>query len=272
MKLVLFYWYVWALLGAYFIYEFVRPRIRGFFGEKTVSMILSTLDPSKYRVINNLMLKSGAATIQIDHVVVSDHGIFVIETRNYKGLIFGDEHQEQWTQVINKFKTRFENPVRQNYGHIQTIKQTLGNYPDSIYFSIIAFTTKSTLRVNADSADVVHTTRLLKAIKDHDTEIITNGIRDEIYNALVSDNINKRPERKKHIEYIHNVQNEIKTKVRSGVCPKCNGKLVSRKGKYGPFIGCSNFPRCRYMAKSTNANAEMNANTRYKAKLMSNRN
>lgn len=39
----------------------------------------------------------------------------------------------------------------------------------------------------------------------------------------------------------------IKTK--SGVCPKCGGELIMREGKYGSFIGCSNFPKCRYTQK-----------------------
>jgi hypothetical protein len=63
------------------------PTIKGYFGEKSVSFFLSRLDPGKYKVINNIMLKIDGRTSQIDHVVVSNYGIFVIETKNYNGWI-----------------------------------------------------------------------------------------------------------------------------------------------------------------------------------------
>jgi DNA topoisomerase-1 len=54
------------------------------------------------------------------------------------------------------------------------------------------------------------------------------------------------------------LKNKAKTKINEkiasiktngGVCPKCGGKLIMREGKYGNFIGCSNFPKCRYTQK-----------------------
>lgn len=72
-------------------------RIFGGVGEKTTSSILLFLDKSKYKVINNVVLKSGDKTSQIDHIVISDYGIFVIETKNYKGWILGSENSEYWT-------------------------------------------------------------------------------------------------------------------------------------------------------------------------------
>lgn len=51
--------------------------------------------------------------------------------------------------------------------------------------------------------------------------------------------------RQRHIDEI----NQKKDAVRAGICPRCGGELVRRNGKYGEFIGCSNFPRCRYTQK-----------------------
>ena len=55
----------------------------------------------EYYRLNNitLPLANGGST-QIDHIIVSVHGIFVIETKNYKGWIYGNEKQRQWTQVF----------------------------------------------------------------------------------------------------------------------------------------------------------------------------
>ncbi|WP_350617509.1 nuclease-related domain-containing protein, partial [Pseudomonas sp. HY7a-MNA-CIBAN-0227] len=72
-----------------------------------------------------LPLPNGGST-QIDHVIVSIYGIFVIETKNYKGWIFGNEKQRQWTQAFpNGRKYKFQNPLRQNYLHIKTLADLL---------------------------------------------------------------------------------------------------------------------------------------------------
>ena len=91
------------------IWRLFRTRIKGVVGEKKVSAILYFLDRSKYKVINNIVLKTGEKTTQIDHIVISDYGIFVIETKNYKGWVFGDENSKYWTQIIYKRKERLYN-------------------------------------------------------------------------------------------------------------------------------------------------------------------
>ncbi|QSW90410.1 NERD domain-containing protein [Flavobacterium endoglycinae] len=67
------------------IFGFYKSKIKGIIGEKTVSSILHFLDKSEYKIINNVVLKTGEVTTQIDHVIISSFGIFVIETKNYKG-------------------------------------------------------------------------------------------------------------------------------------------------------------------------------------------
>lgn len=96
------FWYLWIFVFAGFLYRLYKPKIKGVIGEKTISVILTRLEPEKYKIINDLMLKNDGKTSQIDHVIVSNYGIFVIETKNYKGWIMGDEHGDQWTQVIYK--------------------------------------------------------------------------------------------------------------------------------------------------------------------------
>lgn len=96
------FWYLWVLIVSISILSAFMPRIKGYFGEKSVSFFLTGLDETKYKILNNIMLKVGNKTTQIDHVVVSNYGIFVIETKNYKGWIIGDEYDEYWKQVIYK--------------------------------------------------------------------------------------------------------------------------------------------------------------------------
>ena len=80
------------------LFVFFKPQIKGWFGEKAVSSILAMLNKDEYKVINDVMLNTEHGTSQIDHIVLSLYGIFVIETKNYKGWITGSEFSEQWTK------------------------------------------------------------------------------------------------------------------------------------------------------------------------------
>ena len=91
------------------------PLFRGLAGERRVSRLLRRqLDQGSYQVIDNLLLAANNDTTQIDHVVVSVHGIFVLETKTFRGWIFGSERDRFWTQQIFAFRTRFQNPLRRN--------------------------------------------------------------------------------------------------------------------------------------------------------------
>ena len=100
---------------------------KGFVGESVINLTTwLMLDKQIYHRLNNitLPLANGGST-QIDHIIVSIYGIFVIETKHYKGWIFGSENQAQWTQMIMGRKYKFQNPLRQNYLHIKTLAELL---------------------------------------------------------------------------------------------------------------------------------------------------
>lgn len=85
---------------------------------------------------------------QIDAVVVTSVGIIVFEVKDYSGWIFGKGHQNYWTQVLayGKEKHRFYNPILQNRGHIETLKQKLDDIADVPFYSVIIFYGRCTLR------------------------------------------------------------------------------------------------------------------------------
>lgn len=95
-------------------------------GEKKVADILSRLPSSNFKLYNNVMLKTKSGTTQIDHILVTDRGIFIIETKAIKGMIFGDAHSKYWTQCLygkgkSIMKHSFYNPYWQNRGHIKNL-------------------------------------------------------------------------------------------------------------------------------------------------------
>ena len=86
---------------------------KGEMGEKRVAGILSRLPRGKYLVINDLLVRhANGHTSQIDHVVVSEYGIFLIETKNYTGWIYGGVNSEYWTQNIYGKKYQMYNPIQ----------------------------------------------------------------------------------------------------------------------------------------------------------------
>ena len=90
---------------------------------------------------------SSSDTTQIDHIFVSKYGIFVVETKNYKGWIFGNEKQAQWTQKLYKKSYRFQNPLHQNYKH-QKALQALLDIPQEKIHSVIAFIGEATFKTS----------------------------------------------------------------------------------------------------------------------------
>jgi restriction system protein len=108
-------------------------------GEAMVANAISLHLPQPHVLLNNVTLQTPEATTQIDHVLVTTAGIFVIETKHYQGWIFGGPDQAQWTQTIYKKKSRFQNPIRQNYGHLKTL-QSLFTLPSDNFFPLVVFT------------------------------------------------------------------------------------------------------------------------------------
>jgi len=206
------------------------------------------LDRDKYKVINDVVIKVNGKTSQIDHVVVSNYGIFVIETKNYSGWIYGDDYSQYWTQVIYKRKEKLYNPIRQNYGHVQALKHHLADYPDVLFIPIIVFSVNADLKVKTKT-DVVNTVNLLKTIRKYYEESISDKLKNSLFLKIYSINSIDKETRKDHVAAIQKQKVETQHKVDQDICPKCSGTLISRKGKYGSFKGCSNYPKCKFTMK-----------------------
>ena len=90
------------------------PTFKGATGERRVNARLNLdLSNEDYTIMNDITLPVSGGTTQIDHVVISQNGIFVIETKNMTGWIFGGADQSRWTQTIRRHKSQFQNPLRQ---------------------------------------------------------------------------------------------------------------------------------------------------------------
>ena len=216
-------------------------QIIGWFGEHWTKKALSKLPTTKYKIINNLFLSVNGLTHQIDHVVVSPYGIFSIETKQYNGYITGSKYDKSWVRHVGKNKYYYTNPIRQNYGHCKAIAELL-NIDESKIYNIVCIPSKAKLKIEHDG-ELVRYDTIVDKILSYNEEKINNV--NELYITLIKSNVKDRKIKKEHIE---NIKTNIEKKDISK-CPKCGGTLVERESKYGKFIGCANYPRCKYTQK-----------------------
>jgi len=241
---------VWYLIPLVLIILFLRsPFVKGFLGEMLVNFAVNVrLDKQKYHLIKNVTLPTEDGTTQIDHIVVSEFGIFVIETKNMRGWIFGDEKQKTWTQKIYKYTKKFQNPLHQNYKHIKTIETGLGIDHGKI-FSVIVFVGDSTFKTEMPK-NVTYASGFIRYIESKTDKIITQTEVNQIVTVIESGRLPQTL--KTHREHVKHVRNIVKEKENTNFCPRCGSKLVLRIAKQGvnkgnKFYGCSNYPKCRYM-------------------------
>ena len=121
--------------------------VKGWLGERMVRHWLERdLDPRHYRCLHNVTLRlADGSTTQIDHVVLSPYGVFVVETKHLQGWIFGGEKQSTWTQTIFKRRHSFQNPLRQNWRHIKALEAVL-QVPLAQLHSVVIFTGDCTFK------------------------------------------------------------------------------------------------------------------------------
>lgn len=219
-------------------------KIIGIAGEYWVKRELKKL-PAEYLILNDIMLKTqDGHTHQIDHLVISQYGIFVIETKQYNGYIKGNDYDKKWIIYSGKQKYFINNPIHQNYGHIQALKELL-SVDELKLISIVCISSNAKTSIHSKVA--VRLPYLLDRIREHKTEILPEYIN--YYHFIKDSNITSRLERRNHIKYAKQ-QKTKKEQESIGKCPKCGNRLIEKNGKYGNFIGCSNYPRCKYTKKN----------------------
>ncbi len=139
-------------------------------GEQEIAHILAEgLSYKDYFIFNNLTIPSDHnGSSQIDHLVVSKFGIFVIESKDYKGWIFGNKDQDNWTQSLpgGKNKFQFQNPIRQNWSHIMSLKLLMPSIPENAFRSIVVFTDSCEFKTEPIE-NVVHSEEIVGCIQKH---------------------------------------------------------------------------------------------------------
>ncbi|MGP4119863.1 NERD domain-containing protein [Psychrobacter aquimaris] len=168
----------------------LKSTFKGFLGETVINVAMwLKLEKDVYHRLNGITLpRANGGSTQIDHIIVSVYGIFVIETKNYKGWIYGSEKQKQWTKVFqNGSKFKFQNPLHQNYLHIKTLADLLG-LELSYFHSMIAFIGECELKTRDELPEHVLTSGMVSYVKKKQDKILTE---DEVASIVEQINSNR---------------------------------------------------------------------------------
>lgn len=209
-------------------------------GERAVAELLERCALEDDKVINDVTLLNpqNGMTSQIDHILLSRRGIFVIETKNYAGKIYGNDTRRTWKQVYDNGMSRdFPSPVKQNFTHLHTVKSKLD--PHLFLENIVIFVQGNISEI--DSKYVYS----LQSFESYLNGLKPNKLRkaeiDVYYNTLIYYKENPISQ-EKHLQNIRQQQQDIEM----NICPHCKKKLVLRDGMYGKFYGCPNYPKCTF--------------------------
>lgn len=182
---------------------------KGNYGEFLTFSYLEKLDGHNKLMTNLYLPKKDGSTTEIDLIMLSETGIYVFESKNYSGWIFGDEKNKNWTQTLqNKQKNRFYNPIWQNKGHISALKSVVEIDKDDFYKSYIIFSERCTLKkinVTSTNVKVIKRNRLIRTIKkniDSSRELLTKEEVNQLYIKLLEFTCVDETIKKTHIDNI----------------------------------------------------------------------
>ena len=196
-------------MGKYFIIAAILSIIlifintnyfKGKFGEFSVNCLLKRISKNDKGILyKNIIVLLDNNSHQIDHVLISKKGIFVVETKNYSGTIYGSDYQKEWTQVFNygKQKYKFYSPVRQNYTHVEVLNNFLNNKYN--INNVIIFYKNS---INNIKSKYVYTMKSFKKYYNDLKYIYSDKELNDIINTINNINL-KAISEKEHIKNIN---------------------------------------------------------------------
>jgi len=222
------------------------PAVKGWKGERKVRRyILKGMNKNDVLINDVIVPGDDGKTSQIDHVLVSSKGIFVVETKNYSGRIYGKDGDMNWTQVLayGHNKNRLYSPVFQNTTHIRRLNSLFPNEKLNMN-NVVVFAQGNVKYI--DSEYVFAPRELKRYLKGCRNDLLQESDIQRIAGAINTYKENPIETNKEHAEGIR----ETKNKINANICPRCGSALVLRHTKDGrEFYGCSNYPKCKFIKK-----------------------
>ena len=224
----------------------------GAYGEQLTVEALEKNVPGYFRVIRNLILPINDSATEIDVLMVHEKGIFVFESKNYSGWIFGSKEQKMWTQSLSSNKKyHFYNPIMQNRTHCDAICN-LTQVPRQYVMSYVVFSERCSLKKvpeNEMYLTIVQRQDMIKEVLkdlDYRNVVFSRSIVDAYVKGFES-YLNNEELKNKHLRQVHREGERRDERV----CPKC-GRKLRISGYNGPILAmCPDFNRCSYTRPAT---------------------
>lgn len=227
---------------------FLGLQFTGWFGElKTVVATRIFLRSSDYVDLNDVTIRTRRGTTQIDHVIVSRYGVFVVETKSMSGWIFGREDDPFWTKTNRGNKLRFQNPIHQNASHVRALSSVARIAPEKMH-SIVLFRGNCSLKTPMPPN--VLTGGYIAYIRSKTQVLFTE---DEVKRIVASIKAVMLPRtHATHLQHVTHLKQRFES---TTTCGRCGHPLVLRTARSGSnagkqFLGCSQYPSCRYVRKA----------------------
>lgn len=251
-----------VLLFALCILAAVFGQDKGQAGETRIYKVLERLDGQKAIIPNCYLPMKDGGTTEVDLILIHESGIYVIESKNYSGWIFGSEKQKYWTQSLpsrgkRTEKHQFYNPIWQNETHVRCLKNLLQDSKVP-YYSYVVFGNDCEIKdlyLISNRCHVTYCRYLLKEISEN-ARNAGRCLSDEQINAFYMILLNftnaSDEQKKRHVQEIYAKRYPIVQLDGTWTCPLCGGVLVKRVARHGSrtgktFWGCSNYPKCHFI-------------------------
>lgn len=206
--------------------------------------------PGNKKIWRNVLVprKGPTSASEIDVLMLHERGVYVLESKNYSGWIFGSAEQREWTASLNaQTKERFYNPILQNKGHIRALAKELRLEPD-MFISVIVFSERCELkRIPQSGNDVLiiqrqHLVRAINASLNARATAFDSERFKVLYHRI--DALAKASNSEAQQDHVAEAQQVAAGKI----CPLCGRDLMERHRRSDgkTFIGCSGYPACRY--------------------------
>ena len=187
-------------------------KARGAMGELLICRTLKKIKNG--RVVSNAYVYTSNdvsgeyKSYEIDVIFIHLTGIYVIESKNLKGMIKGDDKYPQWHQYIGRKKYEFINPLRQNRKHIQALNQLLDQQYNDKVFNFVVFSERCNVkkmvydRTKARVCKINNLYKVIKRVIEKSPNVFTDEQVEYLYHKLEYATKVSEDAKLKHIEDI----------------------------------------------------------------------
>ena len=234
-------------------------EIKGSIGEYITKYYLNATTDTL--VLHDILIKGDEdMSSQIDLLIIARTGIYVVEVKRYDNAkIYGNGKRNTWYYYLGGKKYDIYSPLKQNKKHIENLKNFLTDFGNIPYFSVLTIICNDfkvdDINANPDNPDTFICNSLpamskgLKLLSKDKPEVLNDETRQKIFNYIQANQQIGKDARLAHKEKVKEIKKEINDVKKQNLCPYCKVPLVLRKGKYGEFYGCSNYPKCKFTKK-----------------------